>query len=58
VAVDELGFVKAYGRLHKRVVQRVPDGADRAGDAGVEQRLGENYGRILRAGIGIKLNSG
>jgi hypothetical protein len=47
LAVDELDLVEADGRLRQRVVQGVADGADGAGDAGLEQGLGERQRRVL-----------
>src|SRR5258708_30221177 len=39
--LDQLGLVQADRGFHQRVVQRVPDGADRGVDAGLDQVGGE-----------------
>jgi hypothetical protein len=58
VAVDELGFVKAYGRFHKRIVQGIAEGADGAGNARLDQRLGKDERGVLGPGVRVKPNSG
>jgi hypothetical protein len=49
VLVDQLRFVQSHSRFHQRVVQRVPDAADRAGDARLLQGLGERDRPVLTA---------
>src|SRR4051794_28514668 len=56
--VDQLGLVEADRRFHQSVVQRVADAADRSGDPGFGERLGERYRRVLRAGVGMMHQAG
>lgn len=49
--LDQLGLVRADRRLHQGVVQRVPDGADRGVDPGLDQVSGERETGLLRPGI-------
>jgi transposase InsO family protein len=51
--VDRFGLEQADGRLAQRVVQRVADGADRAGDPGVDQFGGEGHRHVLRPRVGM-----
>ena len=52
-SVDQLRFIQSHGRFHQRVVQRVPDAADRAGDARLVQGLGERDRRVLTASVRV-----
>lgn len=53
VEVDELGLVQPDRRFHHRVVQRVPDGADRPVDPGLGQRLRKRQGGVLPSGVAV-----
>ncbi len=44
---DDLGLEQPDRGFHQRVVQGVADGADRAGDPGLHQGLGERQRRVL-----------
>lgn len=46
-------FEQADGRFAQRLVQHVADGADRAGDPGLDEFSGERHGDVLRPGIGM-----
>ena len=51
--LDDLGLVEPYGRLHEGVIERIADGADAAGQAGLEQRFGEGQRWVWRACIAV-----
>lgn len=50
---DRLGLEQSDGGLAQGVVQGVADGADRAGDPGLEQFGGQRHGHVLRARVGV-----
>ena len=56
--VDQLGLEQTDRGLHQRVVQGVTDRADRPGDPGLEQCLGERQRRVLRPSIGVMDQTG
>ena len=56
-SLDELGFVEPDGRFHERVIQGIPDRADRRRQPFEQEGLGEVHRGVLRPGIGVKPNS-
>src|ERR1700746_1234480 len=44
---DQLGFVQAVDRLRERIIERIPNAANRSRDAGLGETLGEPHRGIL-----------
>jgi hypothetical protein len=55
--VDQLRLIQSDSGFHQRVVQGVADAADRPGDPGLAQRLGERDRRVLAARVAVKSSS-
>ena len=51
--VDQLRLIQSHSGFHQRVVQGVADAADRPGDPGLAQRLGERDRRVLTARVRV-----
>ena len=55
---DQLGLVQPVDRFRERVVIRISSTANRSRDTGLGEPLGEPDRGVLRAAVGVNLNSG
>jgi len=51
---DQLGLVQTVDRLGERIIERIPNAANRSRDASLGQVLREPRRSILTAGVGVK----
>src|SRR5208283_4113643 len=54
---DQLGLVQTVDRLGERIIERIPNAANRSRDASLGQVLREPHRSILTAGVGVKPSS-
>jgi DNA-binding HxlR family transcriptional regulator len=53
VLIYQLRLIQSHSRFHQSIVQGVPHAADRSGDAGLVQGLGERDRRVLAARVRV-----